>query len=195
MAPATVELHERYWKYVTEHVKPKRLGDVRPDDIESFKRWRRREGNAEQSVNNYLRDLQAIYNRAITWGYFTGENPVKQVARYKVSRPLITFFTEEELLRLLEVVAKEEPTRDERNLQWTVLLAGWAGMGKKEIVYARWEWFTFSDKPTIQIREFDGFKIKTREERIIPMSRRIYDALHPHKETEGFLFHSGRTAA
>lgn len=192
LAPTTVDLHQRCWGYLVEHSGRTRLGDITPEDIEACKRWRRAEGNSEQSVNNYLRDFQAIFNRAIKWGYLTTENPVKSVTRYKITRQLVTFHTDEELQRLLDVVTKEEPTVGQRNLEWAVLLGGWAGMRKKEIVNARWEWFTFSDKPTIRVQEFGDFRIKTREERTIPMSRRIFDRLYPHRKPEGFVFESSR---
>ncbi len=192
LEPATRALHERFWGYLMEHAQPKRLGDVTPRDLESYKTWRRSVGNSEQTVNNHLKDLQALYNRSAKMGFFTGLNPVVGVERFKVTRQLVTFHTEEQLLRLLEVVTKEDPNITEKNLEWTLLLGGWAGLRKKEIVNARWEWFHFVAKPTIRIQEFDGFRIKTREERTIPMSKRIYEALEPHRKSEGFVFESSR---
>ena len=81
-----------------------------PRDLESYKIWRRSEGNSEQTVNNHLKDLQALYNRAAKMGFFTGANPVIGVERYKVTKQLVTFHTEEQLLRLLDVASKENPT-------------------------------------------------------------------------------------
>ena len=138
---------ERFWGYLMEHAQPKRLGDVTPQDLETYKTWRRSLGNSEQTVNNHLKDLQALYNRAAKMGFFTGTNPVAEVERYKVTRQLVTFHTEEQLLHLLEVVTNENPSIIEKNLEWTVLLGGWAGLRKKEIGNARWDWLHFGDKP------------------------------------------------
>ena len=51
---------ERFWGYLMEHAQPKRLGDVTPQDLESYKTWRRSLGNSEQTVNNHLKDLQVF---------------------------------------------------------------------------------------------------------------------------------------
>ena len=189
LAAATIELHVRHWGYLREHSGMKCLGDVTSALLEEFKRWRREKGNSEQSVNNCLRDLQAIFNKAIKWEEFTGENPVVNVARYEISDRLVTFHTAEDKDRLLAVVAKEAPTLRERNLLWAILLMGWGGLRKKEMSFSRWEWFDFEAK-IIRVTEYPNFKIKTRRERIVPMHDRIREAMEPFRAKEGFVFES-----
>ncbi|KKN32680.1 hypothetical protein LCGC14_0811410 [marine sediment metagenome] len=191
LAAATIDLHTRHWRYLCERSGMGRLGDVTPAILEDFKRWRRKLGNSEQSINNYLRDLQAIYNKAIKWKEFTGENPVVNVARYEISNPLVTFHTAQDKDRLLAIIAKEAHTLEQQNLLWAVLLMAWAGLRKKEMSFSRWEWFDFELK-IIRVTEFPNFKIKSRRERIIPMHNRIREAMEPYRAIEGFVFESGR---
>ncbi len=44
------------------------------------------------------------------------------------------------------------------------------------------------DERLIQVREAPGFKPKTREEREIPMSDRVHEALYPVRQEEGWIF-------
>jgi integrase len=113
---------------------------------------------------------------------FTGENPCIGVERYKITRTMPEFHTEEELNALRRAAVNH-------GIEWVVLLGGWAGLRRGEIVNARWEWFDFNiDKPTIRIKAFGGFTIKDSEERVVPMSRQIYDALSATRKTSGYVF-------
>ena len=57
----------------------------------------------------------------------------------------------------------------------------------------RWEFFDFDEeRPVIRLKSFEGFELKTYEERVIPMSRRIYEAFYSHRKEEGFVFESNR---
>lgn len=185
--PRSIDTGLTSWKHLIQFTGAKRVGDVRRADIEAFKKWRTAEGNTRQTVNNALRDLQAIFNRGIKEGYYTGKNPVEGVERYTIERRDPQFHSEEELNRLLDVAQENS-----KIVEWTILLGGWAGLRKMELVNARWEWFEFNDeRPLIHVQAFPGFTIKDHENRTIPMNRRIYDALYPHRKAEGFLFESG----
>jgi len=182
--PRSIERTDLSWRHLTVFAEPKKLGDVTRDTIEKYKAWRKKADVTDQTVNNELRDLQAIFSRAIREEWYTGANPALGVERFTIPRTMPTFHSDEELNKLLNAARARG-----RVTEWVVLLGAWAGLRRSEIINARWEWFTFDPKkPTIHVSRSEGFEVKDHEDRMIPMSRRIYDALEPHMKPEGFLF-------
>ena len=49
-----------------------------------------------------------------------------KVKRYEIALRLVDFHSVEEKDRLLAIVTKANPTIEQRNLEWAVLLMGWA---------------------------------------------------------------------
>ena len=157
----------------------------------AFVKWRKECGNSNQTLNNALKDIQAIYNHAIRMGLYTGSNPATKVSRFKIDRTLPEFHTDEELARLLDAARKRGST-----VERVVLLGAWAGLRRAEIVNCRWEWFDFSSvRPLIKVKRFPNFEIKDRDERVIPMNQRIYDSFHPCRKAAGFVFELDRHSA
>ncbi len=189
--PRAVQRTESFWKQLLEFTNAQRLGDITKKDIEDFKQWRKDKGNADQTVNNALRELKSLFNRAVKMGLFTGANPVAGVDLYPIPKTMPEFHTEDELKRLLETAEAYSSV-----LQRVVLLCGWAGLRKNELANARWEWMDFNNDngPVIHVKRFPGFDIKDHEDRSIPMSKRIYDEFHPERVETGFIFESGNGA-
>lgn len=194
-ANATLHIHRRFWRALLAHTNAKRLSGIKRADIESFKRAaseNRIPGQAkawnDQTINNALRDIQAMYNRAIREEWYTGGNPADSIERFTLVDRLPEPHSHDDLVRLLE------SARNVGQLtEWTVLLGAWAGLRKMEILGARWEWFRFDAKePTIAIKRYPGFEIKDRAEREIALAKRIRDAMQPHGSESGFVFNSGR---
>ncbi len=180
----SIERTTIFWNQLVEFSRAKRVGDLKPDDIEGFKRWRKELGNSEQTINNGLRELKSVFNRGKKLGIFTGKSPVDGVEPYPISQKQPDFHNKKELERLLQTATKQS-----RELKWTVLLGGWAGLRKAEIACCRWEWFDFNKKqPTIHVTGSHGFEIKDYDDRSIPMNRRIYDELFPFRQAEGYVF-------
>lgn len=123
--PRSIDTAETAWRYLVEFTKVKKVGDITPADIEAFKKSRRGRGNTPTTVNNFLRDIQAVINRGIKLGLYTGANPVVGVERYKVERREPEFHTEEDLNRLLEAA-----TARGQALEWTVLLGAGQACGR-----------------------------------------------------------------
>lgn len=186
--PRAVQRTESFWRQLLEFTDAQRLGDITKRDIEEFKRWRKKQGNADQTVNNALRELKALFNRAVKMGSFTGVNPVIGVDLYPIPKTMPEFHTEEELKRLLESAETHSNV-----LKRVVLLCGWAGLRKNELANARWEWMDFENPkgPVIHVKRFPGFDIKDHEDRSVPMSKRIYDEFYPARQETGFIFASG----
>lgn len=182
--PRSIERTALSWKHLLSFAHPSRLGDISRQTIEDFKRARLAAGVKPQTVNNELRDLQAIFSRAIKQQWFTGQNPVLGVERFHIPRTMPEFHTEEQLLTLLDCAKRRS-----RTAEWVVLLTGWAGLRRAEVVNCRWEWFDFShDSPVIRVQRSDTFELKDKEDRAIPMSRRIWDSFWPHRQSEGYVF-------
>lgn len=186
---ATIARRATFWKQFKAITGVHVVSEVTRARVEEFKKAKRGKRDDDQvktSINNALRDFQAVFNRAIEERWIAGDNPFVGVERYKTTKALPDPHTEAELLRLLEAAEQVN-----RTAFWVVLLGGWAGLRRKEITEARWEWFIFDPKePMIEVRSFKGFTLKDHEERPIAMNRRIFEALHPHRQASGFLFTS-----
>ncbi|MCP4646075.1 MAG: tyrosine-type recombinase/integrase, partial [bacterium] len=73
-------------------------------------------------------------------------------------------------------------------LHWAILLMGYGGLRRAEMACQRWENLVFDEAaPVIRIRASDDFRIKTDDERDVPMHRRIVAALGPHRKAEGYV--------
>ena len=188
--PGAIRRTTTFWKQLLEFTHAARLGDITPKKLEDFKRWRKKKGNSDQTINNALREIKALFNRAKKMDLYTGLNPVLKVPMYPIAKTMPEFHTEAEILRLLDVAEKKGIV-----LKRVVLLCAFAGLRKNELANARWEWFDFSNtqKPIIKVKRFPGFDIKDHEDRAIPMSKRIYEEFFPDRQESGFIFDSGKT--
>lgn len=189
LRPRTIERKADFWNQFRAFSNAVRLGDVTPQEVEGFKAWRRQQGNAPATINKALADLQAIYARAMKLGFYTGPNPFEEVDRYRPTKTLPKYHAEEELVRLLEIAAARS-----RYQEWTVLLCGWAGLRKNELVNSRFEWLDYKNR-RIRVRSHAGFTIKDHEEREVDMSSRILKAFKPLGKTEGYVFSSDRPSS
>jgi integrase len=190
--PNTVAIERRYWKQLTAFTKARRLGDITQRKVESFKAKLKRKGAsgkplADESVNDVLRHVQAIFNHATKLKLFDGENPVQGVARFKITRTAPDFLSEDEMAALLETAEAHSEA-----IHWVFLLGLYAGLRKNEIVNCRWEWFDTDKpgKPILRVLEHGDFVIKDYEERPIPLASKIADVILPHSLGEGYLFES-----
>jgi len=182
--PRTIDTTRTNWEHLVEFTGAERLGDISRADAEAFKHQRIQQGNSQYTANNHLRSCQAVINRAIREGWFTGTNPFVEVERFKLDTKLPQFHTEQETLRLLKHAKKRG-----RDCEWVVLLGGWAGLRRMELCHCRWEWFLWDKRaPVVLVMAHEGFRLKDREERAVPMSRRIWNAFYPHRQDEGFVF-------
>ncbi len=183
----SVERTTIFWDQLIEFTGATRVGDLAAKDIEAFKRWRKKAGNSEQTINNGLRELKAVFNRGKKLGISSGRNPVDGVEPYPTSQKQPDFHTKEELDRLLEAAAQQR-----RELEWTVLLGGWAGLRKAEIANCRWEWFDWEGK-LLHIPSDKEFSLKSHRGRSVPLNDKLVTALQPHAQESGYLFESGLT--
>ena len=70
--PATLAVQTIFWNQLIEFTRAERLGDITQQDVEAFKIHRYLKGKTLRTVNNSLKDFQAMFNRAIKEKWFTG---------------------------------------------------------------------------------------------------------------------------
>lgn len=200
LRPATRNIISYHWQMLMDFLNPARapdfktntrLGSIHRADIEALREVRLVAGAKPQSINNLLKDLRRVFRWAIARGLYRDPEPTHGIPRFRMEYRMPEFHTEDELNRLLEAARSIS-----RETEWVVLLGAWAGLRRVEIVSARWEWFSWdTERPVIHVKAYteDGYRfvLKDREDRTIPMARKIYDVMRPHAQEKGFLFVSG----
>ena len=163
------------------------------DDVEQWKRFLLNKGLSPTSVNDAVRQLNALVNRGLTEGWYVGANPFHRIAkvpeviaegnrRRRIPEFQIKFF----------LAAAWERNR---NSYLFAMLGIFTGMRHLELVNARWEWFDLEER-VCWIQNSEHFTIKSREERPVPLHWRLVDALKndPARKKAGFLIAPERPA-
>jgi site-specific recombinase XerD len=152
----------------------KRLGQITTAELERYKESRLTGERGKVSVNRELAVLSSMFNRCRTWGFVEGENPATKATRFKESRGRIRFLEWDEEARLL--AAATEPPR-------TIILLGTdAGLRiEAEALTLPWSGIDFRrDLVTVGA----GYA-KNSEQRSIPMTPRLKEALVAHRFRQG----------
>jgi site-specific recombinase XerD len=116
----------------------------------------------------YHRTLKAAFNTALRWNYIS-ENPFIKVKLPKLPKKLPLFISEYEL----QLILKEVNSVTIRNM---ILLSNDTGMRLGEVVNLRWKNVDLQQK-IIQVSNSDDFQTKSKQDRIIPLTNRLYDIL------------------
>lgn len=115
------------------------------------------------TVNRQLIVLKCLYSRAIDWGKFKGENPVKKVKSFKENNTRVRFLESNELVKLLACCRG--------TLKPVVIVALYTGMRKGEILGLKWKDCDFK-RNIIYL-----WDTKNGEKREVPMSEPVKTAL------------------
>jgi integrase len=126
------------------------------------------------TINIEVRHLKAVFNKAVEWECLKS-NPFKHIKQLRIERPLPKFLTEEEIGKMLKIIANE---RDK--LLFIIYI--YTGMRRSEAINLRWEDVNLKDK-TIYIKN-----TKTKIPRIIPIQNKLYKLLLSYKKNIGKLF-------
>ncbi len=147
----------------------KYLHEITPHLIEKFKSdrlqetTRKEKGLKPATVNRQLIVLKSLYNRAIDWGKYKGENPVKKVKFFKENNTRVRFLEPNELVKLLSCCVG--------TLKPVMIVALHTGMRKSEILGLKWLDCDFR-RSIIYLRD-----TKNGERREVPMSEPVKTAL------------------
>jgi|CXWL01.1.fsa_nt_gi integrase len=82
------------------------------------------------TINRRLARLKALYNKAIEWGKFNGENPVKKVKFFRENNGRVRYLETEEITKLI--------SNCKGNLRAIVIIAVNTGMRRSEIFGLKW---------------------------------------------------------
>lgn len=158
----------------------KRMNDISSFDLERLKSRLIKDEYSPATVKHCLVLIRQIYNKAITWGQYKGENPVHGVKMPTLQNQRIRFLTHEEANILLAALAQMR----EKNLHDMALLSLHTGMRAGEIFNLKGNDLDFQND-LIQITD-----PKNKSTRYAYMTTTIKDMLNTRKpeKPEGLVF-------
>jgi len=94
----------------------RRLGDITPFALETWRTKRRRQGREDTTINRDLDSLRAALSKAIAWGVLT-EHPMRTVKRAKIDpRGRVRYLDADEEARLRQALSdRDQARRDGRD--------------------------------------------------------------------------------
>jgi len=160
-----------------------RFSEITPGLVRDFVGKLHDQGKAPNTINNYLRDLQALMNHARDdLGLWTGaKNPIAGIRRMT---------TEAEYPRALELdqvaaLLRAAQEHSESMYAWC-LLGLYSGLRFAEIVRCRWEHFQW-DRRELIVPTRPGATTKSHASRVVPIARELLEHLRPLAQDEGFV--------
>mgnify|MGYP006295908139 FL=1 len=196
-SPSTVEEYANWFTQFREFTGIHRLEDATRADVEQFKTKLRRQGKRKPkgvgldkvSVNNALKTLKAIWNHAEKLELCSGENPFAKVEPFRLPQSVDRDYLDAEQINLLldacDRYADEKYVRrvEARNVKIAIALMAFAGLRKREVCFARWEWVRWEQK-VLAVSSHEEFTTKNRRNRTISMHARLMEILAPDRQEE-----------
>jgi integrase len=140
----------------------KYLYEITPLMVEKFKIERSKEVSPA-TTNRALACLKSMFNKAILWGRFRGDNPVKRVKFFKENNTMLRYLEKEEIPELLK--------NCHGLLKPVIILALNTGMRRGEILGLKWKDIDFK-RDIIYL-----YRTKNNEKREVPMNEYAKTAL------------------
>ena len=158
------------------------LGDITPYHIEQVKAWLRSQKKpklAKSTINLYLQQVRGMFYRAIDWGLYSGENPMKKVRSYRTSS-VVTILTDAQVDKILKASrAISDNPNGPIQVDWytMILLVLNTGMRKGEVLNLKWK--DIKDDELV-------IRGKGEKTRIIPLNETALNLLtrHPKRDSE-----------
>ncbi len=184
--------HLKCWRtdecFYRKHIEPrfagKALEAITPLEIERMKLELKKGLNARgkpysaQTIKHQLNLIGRLFNRAIKWGMYNGDNPVKKVQPIRVDNQKTEFLTDEEAERLLTVL-EDWPCRESAAF---VQFAMFSGLRRGEIIKLKWDDLDF-ERGMVTLRAPKGGKTTT-----IPLSDEALSALREMEIKNDLVF-------
>lgn len=98
----------RYTNHIHERFGHRRMNEISAFDLEKMKSELLKKGLAPATVKHCLVIIRQVYNKAMTWGLYKGENPVKGVKMPVVMNRRTRFLSYDEATKLLETLKAED---------------------------------------------------------------------------------------
>ncbi len=125
----------------------KTLQEISSMNLESLKKTMKSKGKASRTIEYVLAVVRQIFNAAVQWDIFKGENPVTKIKIQKEDNRRVRFLSKEEAeTLLLECRKKSQKTCD------VILLALNCGLRAGEIANLKWQDIDIENK-TIAITD------------------------------------------
>jgi integrase len=96
--------------YLTPAYEGKRLTEISAFDIERLKSQLSKQGLADATVKHAMVLMRQIYNKALAWGLYKGENPIKGVKMPSIQNARERFLSYDEAKTLLEALKLKSNT-------------------------------------------------------------------------------------
>ena len=159
-------------KVLNEHFSGLPLHEISTHKVQQFKQQRAKEVTPA-TVNRQLTCLKSMFNKAISWGKFSGKNPVKGIKLFKENNQRLRFLEKEEIIKLL--------ANCNEHIKPIVIIALNTGMRRGEIMGLKWRDIDFR-RGIIHL-----YNTKNGEKREIPLNEQARNALisvrkHPESE-------------
>ncbi|NQU74020.1 MAG: site-specific integrase [Candidatus Omnitrophica bacterium] len=167
----------------------RKVRDISPYLLEEFKTYRRRGHAKAWTVNNNIKGLKTIFNKALEWGYVY-DNPAKTVGYIEITdaKP-IRYLSEKEYKKFFEVCKQD--FAEYHSIFYTFCHTG---MRRGEILSLNWSDIDFKQS-MIYIRSKDGFrpkgidkKSKQAKTRVIPIHDHLKSMLYKLRQPSGKVF-------
>ena len=130
-----------YAKHLRDRFADKPLSKICPFDLEKLKTDLLNDGLAPATVKHNLVLVRQIYNKAISWEMWSGENPINKVKLPKLNNKRVNFFTYDQAKTLLEKLSMTSS-----QLHDISLLSLHTGMRAGEVFGLKWEHIDFETK-------------------------------------------------
>ena len=170
------KFYARYWQ---EFFGDKVLSDIKPIDIEGYKKYRLDKGLKESTINRELNSLSKMFSVAVE-NDFIKINPCSGVKKLKVDNQKIRFLTKDEEIKLFDKIG-------EHWIKPIVITALQTGMRKGEILNLTWHCVDFKKN------YIDVLQTKSGKPRQIPMSGKLKEALKAMPELNEYIFVNEKT--
>ena len=148
----------------------KTLQEIGPKQIEHFIADRLAAGVSRATTNRMRAVLSKIFNCAIDWGYYGGDNPIRKVKRFAESPGRVRFLSADEA----KILVGHAP----RHLKPVLTCALHTGGRRREILRLRWEDIDLERG----VLYFDQTNTKSGKQREVPLSPTLATTLRERRK-------------
>lgn len=152
------------------------LSEINKELIARYKAERKKEGVSNAGINRNLACLKSIFNRAIDWGKFSGENPMRRVSMLKEPAGRTRYLERADIKLLIDCC-------EDAFLPYLVVAFN-TGLRLSEQLSLKWEDIDFKNE-IISV-----YLTKSGKKRVLPMNEDLKDILRniPKQPESPYIF-------
>jgi len=170
---------QRYRDYLKRRLEHLPLDNISPLELEELKSQLLQSGLAPATVKHCLVIVRQVINKAIAWGLWQGENPVKKIKMPQLSNARERFLSREEARRLISELGKRS-----KQTQRLAIVSLETGLRAGELRSMRWQDIDW-DSEIIYVRGKGGY------DRQVYMTNEVMSALREQWQiTSTYVFES-----